>query len=356
MCIAFVTLASFFPGSLHAAKPDRIAGDYIALARQGDLRQAADLFSQLEREPGSQLDHYLAGQFRTRFVVQEEHIDTHHDNPFINLIIDTYRSYWKQSLLGQTPPDESEAWLKNQVRHALIQHGYKSALTDSSDVLMVLDSALTAENYFFDRTISAPWHDLVIWKTQTEQLMTIQLPDGTETISTVFMDDFVSLGWSDYATLGMTSSGGWAKNDAIYCVTWAWNHDSENFRVSLLQHEGQHIYDLKRFPKLNAIDLEYRAKLTELVFADTTLSVLLNKFTRNSALNVSSPHAYANFMVTRNLFSALYEKEFEESANPWMYANTEAVNLAARDLLDQHSTALFLDDSSSTNGIFPVGR
>ena len=104
------------------------------------------------------------------------------------------------------------------------------------------------------------------------------------------MDDFLTLGWKDYATLGMTSSGGWAAKESIYCLTWAWNHDSENFRVSVLKHEGRHVADFKRYPMLDALDLEYRAKLTELAFADTTLISLLNNFTSNAASNPASPH------------------------------------------------------------------
>ena len=54
--------------------------------------------------------------------------------------------------------------------------------------------------------------------------------------------------------------------DTLYCVEWAYAPDTENFEVSYLKHEAQHLADFQRFPGLPSAELEYRAKLTELAF------------------------------------------------------------------------------------------
>lgn len=43
--------------------------------------------------------------------------------------------------------------------------------------------------------------------------------------------------------------------------------ESESFQVSLLKHEAQHAADLARYPDMSNEDLEYRAKLVELVYS-----------------------------------------------------------------------------------------
>lgn len=90
------------------------------------------------------------------------------------------------------------------------------------------------------------------------------------------MDEFVTLGWTEFATMDKYHPGGWATDDALNCVKKAYDVSSETFLISYLAHEGRHCSDYKHFPKLrNSADLEYRAKLTELSMADSTLLQLI---------------------------------------------------------------------------------
>lgn len=49
------------------------------------------------------------------------------------------------------------------------------------------------------------------------------------------------------------------------------------------------------------MDLEYRAKLTELILAQTSFKELIRKFTLEQKNNPSNPHSYASYLMLTNL-------------------------------------------------------
>jgi hypothetical protein len=343
----FVFLCSF---PLLSAEPDIIASQYIAQALQGKLSQADKLFSTLGPSSGSSLDRYLAVQFRHRFILQDENKPPAADSSFLDQLLYTYRQYWTRSMMGDFSASEGAEWLSQKLYNLLIFHNIKISLENIDEIHAAVDRALERQGIYSDNSFSSPWYDLTLWKTQESRPFRIELTDRQLSVSVVFMDDFQSLGWSEFATLGMTSTGGWAAHDALYCVTWAWNHDSENFRVSFLQHEGRHLVDFEQFPKLHPIDLEYRAKLTELAFASSTLPRILDKFTINGTLNPDSPHAYANYRVVRDLYQALFDSDMPESGNQWQWVRPSEINPVARALLDKHTKLLIEQGAESTSG------
>ena len=62
----------------------------------------------------------------------------------------------------------------------------------------------------------------------------------------------------------MTSTGGWAKEDGLYCLCRHYDLDSERYKLSFLKHEARHFADYELYPELQPSDMEYRSKLTEL--------------------------------------------------------------------------------------------
>ena len=124
--------------------------------------------------------------------------------------------------------------------------------------------------------VTSPLRELMLWRTETETRYDVELPEGRQPVTVVFMDDFASLGWAGFATCDRHHTGGWTKPDRLYAVRSAYDTGSENFRVSYLAHEAQHFFDNHRFPRLERQDLlEYRAKLAELAEADSTVYELL---------------------------------------------------------------------------------
>ena len=126
-------------------------------------------------------------------------------------------------------------------------------------------------------------------------------------------------------------------------MAWAYDTASENFEVSYLKHEARHLLDLERYPQMDSVELEYRAKLTELAFADHTARRILQDFAEKSAQNPTSPHAMANWRVIHDTYWALFREEMAEGFDDWAQLNAGDINRVARELLasktEQHEGA-----------------
>jgi hypothetical protein len=196
-----------------------------------------------------------------------------------------------------------------------------------------------------------PYFDLMLWKTEETRDFDIELTDSQQPVTVIFMHDFVSMGWSHFASFGAAATSGWAAEDSLYCVAWAYDVQSENFRISYLKHETRHFADYAKYPELEGIDLEYRAKLTELAFASTSLHRLLRDFTANGADNPKAPHAYANYRVVRDVYQAIFQRPLPEHLDPWVIVGPDKVNPVARELLEKHTAALEKAGADTTRGV-----
>ena len=140
---------------------------------------------------------------------------------------------------------------------------------------------------------------------------------------------------------------GQATKEKLFCVTPAYDLDSETFKTSYLSHEGRHFADYKKFPKLDQPELEYRGKLTELTLANETIYKLVEKFRSGGKNSRKSPHAFANYHVYKNLsFAISYGKEID-----WSNVSVKTIQENARKLLDQNTTALERKGANSVREI-----
>ncbi|MBT8060224.1 MAG: hypothetical protein KJO33_11545 [Gammaproteobacteria bacterium] len=311
---------------------------YIALAIQGDLVPAARLFADLDPDTSTPADRALADHFRDRFIARTEPTRPDSGEPLVDDVVAAYRNYWIDVMTGSKPEREAAVDLESTLESA--NPGNDPHSRTGSAIFDQLDLQLEALGLHVLEEHAPPYRDLLIWRSEKMVNYRVQLTDRAHHVPVVFMDDFISMGWKHYASLGLASTTGWVEDGKLYCVGWAYDRTSENFRVSYLKHEARHLADLERYPELDSTELEYRAKLTELAFAFNSLVRLLRDFTVKSAQNPDSPHALANFRVTRDIYAELHERPFPEDGDPWEYVSTERVNRAARSLLDRHTRAL----------------
>lgn len=107
-----------------------------------------------------------------------------------------------------------------------------------------------------------------VWRETEARTYPVELPDGAASYTVKLLDGFISRSWMDFLSLGEIGTGGWADGDGIInCVKSVYDLEGESFRVSLLKHEAQHAADLARYGKMESEDLEYRAKLVELIYS-----------------------------------------------------------------------------------------
>jgi hypothetical protein len=324
----------------HATQQPSITDRYIAIAIQGDLQPALSLVSEVDASSPA-ADRELAEQFRQRFLARSEPRLHASGDSFVDSIVTLYRDYWVRGLLSATSHADDSRALETALAESLRLHGAHSmGLDGPGEPYALLRQALEARGMGAVVDAAPPLQDLVIWKNQSERRYEIQLTDQVTTVDVIFMSDFYSQGWKHYATLGLASTTGWVEGGTLYCVDWAYAPGTEAFDVSYLKHEGRHLVDLERFPGLPAADLEYRAKLTELAFASSSQRRLLDDFTAKSALNPDSPHAEANFRVTRDLWDVLYGTPFPGGSQAWMTVSRDKVSRAARRLLKRDTARL----------------
>ena len=334
----FIAFIFFISGTLFAQEP--VTARYATLAIQGDLRKARALLESPEVTETA-TGRELGEQFRSRFIERTEPLSPASGNALIDAMITEYRRYWRSALLGAQPLNSDDAEPKPSIRNVLRSHGWLDDTgVTTPNTYPLLESALQAQGVRALATPAPPLQDLLVWSTESEAEFEVVLTDQRRTVSVVFMSDFHSLGWKHYASLGLASTTAWVSNGKLYCMESAYDPGSETFEVSYLKHESRHLADLEQFPDLSSEDLEYRAKLTELIFANETQRSLLDDFTAKRAANPDSPHAAANYRVTSDLWRELFDSPFPGDDQAWMSIDGRKVSQAARRLLARHTAIL----------------
>lgn len=168
-----------------------------------------------------------------------------------------------------------------------------------------------------------------VWKITETVTYDVELPDGVQSYCVKLLDGFVSRSWIDYLSFGEIGPGGWTDGDGyINCVKSAWDFDSESFRVSLLKHEAQHARDLEIDPDMSSEELEYRAKLVELIYSRERN--LLDAFAQEAdSSDKNNGHAMAAYRIVKGFEIILGAGDFNPATIP-----VEQIQVIARKLFE----------------------
>jgi hypothetical protein len=282
--------------------------DVYAAALAGDERGA---LAALSRVPSSALD--AKGQ-ATRACLLERFYGNeplpHVDDPLLARVLDAYRAYWKRAMMDRAAAERESAALFENLT-ALLGGPSEGEATDTDAVRAKLGRALEARGFHSLRGVTKPFNDLMVWRTEATETYDVAIPDGVQRVTVVLLRDFQSLGWSAFATCDGRYTGGWAEKDKLYCVADQYDLSSERFKVSYLAHEAQHLADYARFPALEQPELEYRAKLVELIESRSTTSLLVVRFASQGGDDRAAPHNFANRAVSRDLARRLGASSFD---------------------------------------------
>ena len=178
--------------------------------------------------------------------------------------------------------------------------------------------------------------NLVLWCKQTARNEIVELPDGQVEIEVIEMDDLITRGWVDYLSMGEIGTGGWVTKKGCTYFKEKYDTQLDEFKISLLKHEGQHFFDKRKHPKMNSADLEYRAKLVELIYhreMDTFFHFLKNMAITDDKTRA---HAYAERKIIQGLSKKIFGVELETNQDTWETKNDE-IPTVARELLSEHS-------------------
>jgi hypothetical protein len=329
------------------AQTDKVRIDYqkiFAYCLDANITPAlavAELYDSQKLSPG---DLKFKTAFENRFKYAEDKTDflEVRKSP-IDELLKIYRDYWRLSLLDNSKSYDS---LLGKNLSVFLASVYKLSLTDKG---ILPEDTIGA---YLNRYISSfKFHttglgktgklaDLLVWKSEKDTVYKFSLFDEQVTTPVIFMDDFITIGWEEYASLGRFFPGGWTAKEALYCVRKAYDLKSEDFLIDYLCHEGRHFMDNKLFPNLSGADLEYRAKLTELSLLKGNLFVILDDFLSNANSESDNAHPFADYCVMRDLSKVLFNVELEKDISKWKTIPVEKINKSAYDILQANTKAL----------------
>lgn len=275
----------------HSVAADEAARQrYLSLALQGDVRLAR---TELTDVDGAALDPDFSRRIGGRFDQPPPPVS---GDALWPRVLSSYQRYWHRALLAPESRQSAEMELRANLGSALHDEGF----AQGGDLFAAVENALALEGIYAETARSDPLWDLVAWRSERREPYQVALLDHNEKVTVAFIEGMLSWGWNDYATVGVSYAGGWVGDDGlIYCNAEAYDVTSEAFLVSYLKHEARHLADLRRFADLSDADLEYRAKLTELIHADRTLDEIANRFMVRAGDD--SAHARANGRVAEVL-------------------------------------------------------
>lgn len=232
------------------------AGRFRSELVKGRLRAA---MSYLSRFP-DQSERYA----RYTALFQEEKYLTYGVDPELNGILLCYQKYYRETFYLERNPEEAARRLWDRLADRFRLRGDTAGAIETEQV----DAAFRAKGFHFLGGRTSGYWGPYIWRNEEVKRYAVELPDGEREYAVKFLDGFIMKSWLDYISLGEAGTGGWSQGDGlICCVRDAYDLDAESFRVSLLKHEAQHAADLETYQGMSSEDLEYRAKLVELIYS-----------------------------------------------------------------------------------------
>ena len=212
-----------------------------------------------------------------------------------------YQTYYREVFCLGVGKEAAEEHLRNSFA-ALLGADVSAGLDELEDGPIA--EAFEAEGWHFLGGRTGGYRGPYVWKETEEKTYAVELPDGETEYTVNLLDGFISRSWMDYLSFGEIGTGGWSYGAGrINCVKKVYDLDGEDFRVSLLKHEAQHAADLARYGEMSQEDLEYRAKLVELIY--TQEQGLLDAFLREA----DSDHPGNGHTMAAERIAAGFEKK-----------------------------------------------
>lgn len=257
-------------------------------------------------------------------------------NAIINEIDKCYQSYYKDVFWFNKDKEVAEQILFEKL---WVICGERSDVAKDYQVEQAIEKMVVNEGYSFLGGSTAGFYGPYIWKTNLHETYEVDLPSGVQRYSLTMMDGFVSRSWLDYISFGRVGTGGWSGKDGnLCCVRALYDTDSQAFKVSFLKHEAQHSYDQTLFPHITSPELEYRAKLVELIYWDDEEKI--KGFILEADMkDEHNTHAVASYRIISDLSKLLLKADIEK--DPCMFEGMLCdVQNAAKELLDKDTARL----------------
>jgi hypothetical protein len=306
---------------------------FYSLCLQGDINSAMEYLNGIQ--PKTIEIEKLQQRYMERFFSQKSEENIRTEDRWIREVVSAYHHYFRSVLTNADVMNDAELNLNKRLRMIL---KVESPLT-IDETENELAKIFTEKGYYFLGGVTPPFRGAYIWKRMETFDFNVEIPQQSMTVSVHMMSDFLLEGWMGFATFNNRTFGGWANEDGLYCNLKSYKSlDDDHFQVSYLKHEAQHLYDYKYFPGLKSEELEYRAKLVELIYSKNHL--ILKKFLNDAKNDPDFPHPYASYNIIKNLSSIIFKKDYEPNINVWLEKDYKKISSTALELFDKNSIEL----------------
>lgn len=282
---------------------------------KGRLRAAMDYAARFP-EQGALYQKYAS-------LFQRENYLSYGVDDHLEKILLAYQKYYRDAFYLEQSPEEAAGRLRSRLAE-LLQADPAGTLDELEDKAA---EAFRAGGFHFLGGRTGGWYGPYIWRTEELKRYAVELPEGVREYAVKLLNGFVMESWLHYLTFGLSGAGGWSNGDGlIHCVKHCYDLDSESFQVSLLKHEAQHAADQEHYPGISSGDLEYRAKLVELIYSRER--PLLDRFLREAdASRADNGHGLAAERIARGLEARLDRTREELAGLPTEGVRAEALAL-----------------------------
>ena len=293
---------------------------YYGYIVRGDLHGAINYVKQFP-EQAALYDRFLAIFDREQYISYEV-------NDILNDILIIYQQYYRDVFYLCMGKEQAAAKLRDRLAERIGIADKEMDLWDWEQPQ--LPELFQRQGLHFMGGRTGGYYGSYIWRTTEIVSYDVELPDGIQTCSVKLLDGFIARSWADYLSFGEIGSGGWADRDGfVNCVKSAWDFESESFRISLLKHEARHVRDLQANQEMSSQDLEYRAKLVELIYSSER-NLLLTFAQEADSEDKSNGHAMAAYRIVQGFSAALGAEGIDFAAIPM-----EKIQTVARELFEK---------------------
>lgn len=255
--------------------------------------------------------------------------------PWVRKVLRAYAEYYVEVLARKIEGEKAEAELAKKIG----QWVFGIEIEDVNQLEVMLTEKFCEIGWHFLGGVTYPFRGPYIYEEQLPVRFEIELPLGSRELVVNFMRKFHSLSWLNFATFGKVGTGGWAKPEGLYCVVEGYETSSERFRINYLKHEAQHFDDYVRFPFLlegHQVILEYRAKLVELIYAETLSSFF--RFMHEARNDRHFPHLLASHRL---------KKQFMQKLR--LETDIQLDSVADLDLIKKYALEIYEESSAMLN-------
>lgn len=249
----------------------------------------------------------------------------------ISTLLKAFHEYYRRVFWEQGDLEEAEKILYSSLREI-------AGSTQENDTLDdLINDLVKKEGFEYLGGMTSGYYGPYIWKETKKVKYEVELPEGRQYLTVNMMDGFLSRSWLDYISFGEIGTGGWANEGGLYCVERLYRDDflKPQFQISFLKHESQHKADIEKYGDVLAKDLEYRAKLVELIYYPD-LTVFEGLLREAHGENKENAHCYASYVIIRELSRKVFEKEYVEDFQMWK-EKLPMIQSYAKELLDSHT-------------------